>query len=387
MQLHEVLTPAQAREFLAFPVRLYRTDTHYIRPLDKDIEQVFNTGRNKYFRHGALVRWLLTDERGQTIGRVAAFVNERTARTFEQPTGGMGFFECIDDQMAANTLLDACRDWLTARGLEAMDGPVNFGDRDQWWGLLIDNFGPPLYGQNYNPPYYRRLLQAYGFELYFKQYTYFRDVQAPLSPQYQETAMQLLANPDYSFEHLRVNNLAKYAEDFRQIYNKAWVKHDGVREMAPEQAANIMNKLRPVIDERICWFAYYRGEPAGFFIALPELNELFRYVDGRLDWLGKLKFAWYRWRRVVRTMTGIAFGITPEHQGKGLEMSFILAASKVVQDTSKVHYQDFVMNWIGDFNPKMMAVAEQIGGRVWRTHATFRYLFDRTKEFKRAEVI
>jgi len=387
MQLHEVLTPAQAREFLAFPVRLYRTDPHYIRPLDKDIEQVFNTGRNKYFRHGELVRWLLTDERGQTIGRVAAFVNERTARTFEQPTGGMGFFECIDDQTAANTLLDACRDWLTARGLEAMDGPVNFGDRDQWWGLLIDNIGPPLYGQNYNPPYYRRLLQAYGFELYFKQYTYFRDVQAPLSPQYQETAMQLLANPDYSFEHLRVNNLAKYAEDFRQIYNKAWVKHDGVREMAPEQAANIMNKLRPVIDERICWFAYYRGEPAGFFIALPELNELFRYVDGRLDWLGKVKFAWYRWRRVVRTMTGIAFGITPEHQGKGLEMSFILAASKVVQDTSKVHYQDFVMNWIGDFNPKMMSVAEKIGGSIWRTHATFRYLFDRTKEFKRAEVI
>jgi hypothetical protein len=110
-------------------------------------------------------------------------------------------------------------------------------------------------------------------------------------------------------------------------------------------------------------------------------------MNGKLDWVGKLKFAYYRWRGAVRTMTGIAFGIVPEHQGKGLEMTFILAASKVVQDTSKVHYEDFVMNWIGDFNPKMMSVAEKIGGEIWRTHATFRYLFDRTKEFRRAEII
>lgn len=387
MHLLEITTPEHAHEFLAFPVTLYRPDPHYIRPLDKDINQVFDRQRNKYFRHGDLVRWLLQDEQGKTIGRVAAFINERTAHTFEQPTGGIGFFDCIDNQDAANLLFDAGRDWLTQRGMQAMDGPINFGDRDQWWGLLIDNFGAPLYTQNYNPPYYRRLFETYGFQLYFKQYTYFRKVQAPLSPEYQQTAARLLANPDYQFEHLRLSALPRYAEDFRRIYNKAWVKHTGVKEMTPDQSLNIMNKLRPVLDERICWFAYYRGEPVGFFIALPELNELFRYVNGKLDWLGKLKFAYYRWRRAVHTMTGIAFGIVPEQQGQGLEMTFILAASKVVQDTSKVHYDDFVMNWIGDFNPKMMSVAEKIGGEIWRTHATFRYLFDRTQAFQRAEII
>ncbi|QJX48908.1 hypothetical protein HMJ29_19125 [Hymenobacter taeanensis] len=387
MHLHEVVSPAQEQEFLSFPVRLYQHDPNYIRPLDRDIQQVFNREKNRYFRHGELIRWLLVDESGKTIGRVAAFINERTARTFEQPTGGMGFFECIDDQRAANLLLNACREWLVARGMEAMDGPVNFGDRDQWWGLLIDNFGPPLYGQNYNPPYYRRLLEAYGFQLYFNQFTYFRKVAAPLSPQYQQQAQQLLDNPAYSFEHMRLRNLPKYAEDFRQVYNKAWVKHQGVKEMTVEQAHNIMRKLRPVLDEKVCWFAYFRGEPIGFFIALPELNELFRYVNGNLNWLGKLRFAFYRWRGAVRTLTGIAFGITPEHQGIGLEMTFILAASKVVQDRHKVQYEDFVMNWIGDFNPKMMSVAEKIGGSIWRTHATFRCLFDRSKEFKRAEII
>ncbi|GAA3940904.1 hypothetical protein [Hymenobacter algoricola] len=387
MQLQEVLTPAQAREFLEFPVRLYQNDPQYIRPLDKDITQVFDPRQNKYFHHGELTRWLLLDEAGQTLGRVAAFINERTARTFEQPTGGVGFFECLDDQLAATALFDGCRAWLMARGIEAMDGPINFGDRDQWWGLLLDNFGAPLYGQNYNPPYYRRLLETYGFQLYFNQYTYFRKIATPLSPGFHTRAAALLQNPEYSFEHLRLNNLAKYTEDFRQVYNKAWVKHDGVKEMTPEQSATIMRKLRPIIDERVCWFSYHRGEAVGFFIGLPELNELFRYVNGSLNWWGKLTFAWHRWRGAVRTLTGVAFGIVPAHQRRGLEIAFILAVANTLQDSTKVSYEDFVLNWVGDFNPKMMRVAELIGSKVWRTHATFRYLFDRSKEFQRAPLI
>jgi GNAT superfamily N-acetyltransferase len=387
MRLMEVVTPAQAREFIQFPVRLYAADPSYVRPLDRDIEAVYDRARNKYFRHGELIRWLLVDEAGRTQGRVAAFVNEHTAHTFAQPTGGMGFFECIDSQEAADILLNGCRTWLAAQGMEAMDGPINFGDRDQWWGLLVDNFDAPLYGQNYNPPYYRRLLETYGFECYFNQYTYFRKISEPFSPTYLKRAASIFQHPDYHFEHLRLNNLSKYSDDFRHVYNKAWVKHDGVKEMTVEQSANIMKKLRPIIDERVCWFAYYQGEAVGFFISLPELNELFRYVDGNLNWLGKLKFAWHRWRGAVHTLTGIAFGIVPDHQRKGLEMAFILAVAGMMQDTTKVPYDDFVMNWIGDFNPKMMRVAESIGGRIWRTHATYRYLLDREKPFERAPAI
>lgn len=387
MQIQEVVTAAQAQEFIAFAVRHYQTDANYIRPLNQDIEAVFDPKKNKAFRHGKLCRWLLLNAQGQTLGRVAAFVNERTARTSGQPTGGLGFFECVDDQAAANQLFDTARDWLRAQGMEAMDGPINFGDRDQWWGLLLDNFGAPLYGQNYNPPYYRRLFEAYGFELYFNQYTYFRKVVGTYPPEYQARAAVLLQNPDYRFEHLRLKDLPKYTEDFRQVYNKAWVKHDGVKEMTPEQSANIMRKLKPVIDEKVCWFCYFQGEPVGFFISLPELNELFRHVNGNLNWWGKVQFAWHRWRGAVRTLTGIAFGIVPAHQGKGLETAFVVTATNMIQDKSKVQYEDFVMNWIGDFNPKMMRVAESLGGRIWRTHGTFRYLFDREKPFERAKII
>ena len=128
-RLYEVLDSAEKGEFLNLPVELYKSDKNYIRPLDIDVEKVFNPSANKFFRTGECIRWILKNEDGKTIGRVAAFIEKTVARKQEQPTGGMGFFECINNQTAANILFDACKYWLQERGMEALDGPVNFGDR------------------------------------------------------------------------------------------------------------------------------------------------------------------------------------------------------------------------------------------------------------------
>jgi hypothetical protein len=84
----------------------------------------------------------MTDEKGQFAGRVAAFINRKKAFTFQQPTGGMGFFECVNDKEAAQILFDACRTWLEERGMQAMDGPINFGENDNFWGMLVEGFMP-----------------------------------------------------------------------------------------------------------------------------------------------------------------------------------------------------------------------------------------------------
>src|SRR5688500_3504981 len=128
MKIIEVSTPELIREFLLFPVELYKHEKTWIRPLDKDIENVFDPEHNKTFRHGECIRWVLRDDSGKTIGRVAAFVNEKIVKKGnDQPTGGMGFFECVNNQKAAFALFDACKTWLQSKGMEAMDGPINFG--------------------------------------------------------------------------------------------------------------------------------------------------------------------------------------------------------------------------------------------------------------------
>jgi hypothetical protein len=299
----------------------------------------------------------------------------------------MGFFDCINDQEAANLLFEACKNWLQERGMEAMDGPINFGDRDKWWGLLIEGFYPPNYGMHYNFPYYKQLYENYGFGLYFNQFTYHRMVNEPLPEKYKEKADRILANPIYRFEHMDKKNLAKYTDDFRTVYNKGWAKHEGVKPMTEAQAANVMRTLKPVIDERIMWFAYYEDEPVGFFIAIPELNQIFKYVNGKMDLWGKLKFIYHKWRGACTTMYGIVFGITPEHQSKGVEAAMIIEAGKLIQGNPNIPYKDMQMNWIGDFNPKMMHLVEHLSGKIYKTHATYRYLFDRTKEFKRMTII
>lgn len=386
MQLIEVTTARHHKEFLRLPVRLYRYDRNWIRPLDADIEKVFDPQKNKYFQHGECIRWILQDTGGKTIGRVAAFINRNNAYTYDQPTGGMGFFECTDDRQAAFALFDACQTWLQVRGMEAMDGPINFGDRNQWWGLLVNGFTEPNYGMFYHHPYYRALFESYGFQDYFKQYTYTRKVQEPMHPIIVRKANRVFSNPAYFFRHLEKNRLAEYGEDFRTIYNKAWTKHEGVAEMTKEQVTALLAEFKPILEQDLVWFAYHEEEPIGFLIILPEMNELFKYVNGKMNAIGIATVLYHRWRKTGRKMFGLVFGLVPQFQGKGLESALLVATGRHIQVPTQ-QYEDIEMNWIGDFNPTMMKMVELISSKICKTHITYRKLFDETKPFRRATVI
>ena len=136
-------------------------------------------GAEQTFRSGEAIRWIVRDARNRTVGRIAAFYNREKAALEEQPTGCCGFFEAIDDQQVADMLFDAARMWLASRGMEAMDGPVNFGQRRDWWGLLVEGFEfQPLYKNPYNPPYYKELFERYGFRNYFNQHSFIWRVNA-----------------------------------------------------------------------------------------------------------------------------------------------------------------------------------------------------------------
>ncbi|MEN7548174.1 hypothetical protein AAG747_09650 [Rapidithrix thailandica] len=388
MKIIEVNDPKLVKEFLQVPVKLYKNDSYWIRPLDKDIEEVFDPKKNKMFRHGECARFILRNGKNEAVGRVAVFVNKRTAnKDNDQPTGGMGFFDCINDQEAANMLFDTCKAWLEERGMEAMDGPVNFGERDKWWGCLVQGFTEPNYCMPYNFPYYKELFENYGFREYFQQFTFGRKVQGHLDERIFAKANRIYNNPDYEFRHINLKEIEKYAEDFRAVYNKAWVKHAGVGEMPKAQAMNIMRQMKPVIDEEIIWFGYYKGEPIAFWIQLPELNQLFKHLNGQFNWWAKLKFLYYQKFVGANKLFGVAFGITPAHQGKGVEAALIVAYQREFANVENYRYKDVELNWIGDFNPKMIRICEQIGAEVKKTHVTFRKLFDETKEFKRMKVI
>jgi len=163
MKLFEVNDKKTKKEFLDVARVLYKDDDVWVCPPDKTIDGIFDPDKNVFFNHGEACRWILKDDQGMLIGRVAAFINNKKAFNFDPPTAGMGFFECINDNDAAFMLFDKCKEWLSERKIEAMDGPINFGENDNFWGLLVEGFTHPSYGMNYNFPYYKDLFEAYGF--------------------------------------------------------------------------------------------------------------------------------------------------------------------------------------------------------------------------------
>ncbi|MBO0359491.1 hypothetical protein J0X19_16135 [Hymenobacter sp. BT186] len=389
MPLLEVTTPAQVRHFLDLPSRIYRNHPNWISPLDHEIEVVFDPKKNPNLATGTVIRWILTDAAGETIGRVAAFVNPATAHADTNlPTGGMGFFECIDDQHAADTLFEACRNWLVDRGMQAMDGPINFGERDRFWGLLVSGFTEPNYGMFYHPPYYQQLFENYGFQLYFKQYTCHRGVAMQLHPSFSNAAVRYAEQyPAFQFRHASKRNAKKLAHDFHHVYNLAWANHSGIAGMSLEKARDLVKQMKPVLDERLLWFAYHNDEPIAFFVSLPELNQIFKHVGRNFNLWNKLRFLWEKRKYEQRTdkkLFGVIFGVVPEWQGKGVESALMVHARAQFMQAG---YSEIEMNWIGDFNPRMLALTRSIGARIYKTHVTYRYLFDRERPFERSPII
>lgn len=387
MKIIEVTTPSQIRTFLDFPATLYKNQPNWIRPLDNDIEDVFSKKKNKSFQHGEATRWILENDKGVIIGRVAAFVNSKTTnKGNDQPTGGLGFFDCIQDQQAAFLLFDTCKKWLQERGMEAMDGPINFGNRDKWWGLLVEGYDrDPNYQCNYNFPYYKDFFEAYGFQVYFYQFTFGRPMMGPLDPRLKEKADIVAKNPDYTFRYLSKTDTT-LADKIRQVYNKAWANRGEIPELSITQANHIVKQMKPIMDEKLLWFSFYKDEPVAFFLSLPEVNQIFKHVNGKMDLVGKLKFVYHRWRKTNKKAFGILFGIVPAHQGKGVDGGMIMAFKKVMQE-EYMRYEEYEMNWIGDFNSKMIRVAEQVTPQIVKRHATYRKLFDETKPFKRYPIM
>ncbi|MDN3668533.1 hypothetical protein QWY93_04245 [Echinicola jeungdonensis] len=385
MNVLEVTSPAQAKEFLDMAVRLYKDEKNWIRPLDEDIEGLFHPEKNKLFRKGAKAkRWLLKNDKNKTIGRVAAFTNPKWKD--KQPTGGMGFFECVNDQEAAFLLFDTAKAWLEEQGMEAMDGPINFGERDKWWGLLVEGFTPPNYNMNWNFRYYKDLFENYGFQVYFKQFTYMRYVkESKFDPKFHKRADLTINDPDYTYRYLKKTELeSKFPEYFVAVYNKAWAKHMG-KSLSIREAQMMLKKLKPVVDPRLIYFGFYKGEPISFFISIPELNQIFRKVNGKLDIWGKLKFLYYKNFNPPNKMLGLVFGVVPDHQGKGVESAMVKKYYEMAK-LPNFNYETIEMNWIGDFSPKMMRVCEQLNASIYKTHHTYRYLFDREKPFERHRI-
>jgi len=387
MQLLEVVDKKTKKQFHKVPHIIYKNDPNWAAPLQGMVEGIFDPKKNKTFRNGKAIRWILVDDKGNLIGRIAAFINFNLAKTYEQPTGGCGFFECIDDQEAANTLFKAAADWNKENGMEAMDGPINFGENYVNWGLLVDGFMPQGFGMPYNPKYYEKLFRNFGFEVYFEQYCFHLDYTVPFPERFWKIAGWVAKKPQYQFKHFDFKQTDKFVKDFCTIYDAAWSDHEHYKPLDPDDLYDFLTESKAILDPEMIWFAYAEDKPIAMFVMIPDINQLLIKLNGKLNLPGILKFFYYKKKKVMNRTRIFLMGVDPKYQRAGIESGIFWHQEQIMKQKSHKHYTEVELSWAGDFNPKIIAIYEATGAKKAKTHYTMRYMFDRSKKVTRAPLI
>jgi hypothetical protein len=379
MKIIEVKTKHEKKEFLDFPKKLYNADPYWVCPLDSGIETVFDPSGNHAFKHGEAIRWILLDENNITIGRIAAFIDNVRSAANHQPTGGIGFFEVIENKDAAFTLFNTARDWHISRGMEAIDGPINFGENDNSWGLLVEGFMQQSFGMPYNKEYYKTYFEEYGFKNYFEQYSYHREVRDPdgrivqFPARIMKIAEWLSKRPGYSFRHFEFRIKEKFVKDIVEIYNTTWsVFKEDFTPLDPLILKESLEKAKSIIDEKLIWFAYYNDKPIAFFVLFPDLNQIIKHFNGKLHLWNILRFLYFKSTHKITRARALVGGVHPSHQNSGVESAIFFQIYKVFD--KKPWYKELELSWVGDYNPRMIAIYEAIGARKAKTHITYRFM-------------
>ena len=362
MEIIEVIAPGDFKYFLDVPRSIHSFDPNFISFMDPDLEKIL-TKKNKRVTGNNLKLWIAKDDTGAPLGRIAAFFEE------DKITGGIGFFESVDNKQVSSSLFDVAMEFLRHSGMQYVNGPINFGERDKFWGLLVKGFRAPLYQDNYNPPYYQELFESYGFQLKFSQTTYEITPELFKPDKVRKQADKIEESDEYRIEHFKRHSLESYANDFAQIYNASWTEYEHFEPLSKERVISLMESLDHIIREDLIWFTYHNDRPVAFYVSIIDVNQILKHLNGKMNIWGMLKFLWYKKFTKVDRVKGLAFGVVPEFQGKGIYSAMVMRMYELIKNDPYLKSSE--LSWIGDFNRRMQNLLRGIGAQECKVHYTY----------------
>ncbi|NRA48784.1 MAG: GNAT family N-acetyltransferase [Phaeodactylibacter sp.] len=369
MKFTEVRSKKEWNDFHKVPHLIYKDDANWIAPLQGDVESVFNPSINDTFKDGEAVCWVLRDGNGQMVGRIAAFIDHARNKIQVHPIGGLGFFECINNETYAFALFQKAQEWLEERGATVLDGPVNFGERDKYWGLLVKGFYPPLFQENYQPRYYRNFFENWGF-IPFEQILSFKGESKNIPVErLGNVVTRLKQRNQIETKPLDYSNLEKYTEDFCEIYNAAFSKYGHFKPLKPEQVQKILLEAKAIADTNTLAITYFDGKPAAFCAVLPDINELLRFAKGKLSWWKIPVLLWKKATKKQFFAKGIGFGIHPDYQQKG---AYAVIIAHLANKRNVQRYPVMYLTTVRAHNFEAVGVYKKLNVEVDRIHVAYR---------------
>lgn len=366
---HLIVEPVKDRkgllEFIRLPWRIYQNDPYWVPPLLSEQKVLFNQSKNPFYQHARIELFLgIRDQK--VVGRIAAFVNDNHNTFHQDKVGFFGFFECLKDEEVSNMLLSTARDWLKEQGMDTMRGPLNFSTNEEC-ALLIDGFdSSPVIMMTYNPRYYVDFMDSFGLEKGRDLLAYYMQ-EADAPPEHlQSTLEKIRKRAGITIRPLNMKDFQGEIQRVKEVYNLAWSRNWGFVPMTDEEIIHMANQLKKIIDPDIVFFAEINDRPIGFSLALPDINQALKKINGRLFPFGLLKLLWH-----AKKIDGVRvpiLGVIHEYQNKGIAAMFGVETFKA---GTKKGYIRGEMSWILEDNDLIIKALERMGAKVYKTYRIY----------------
>ena len=373
-----VSTSKQIDAFHQLPFRIYEDYDPWAPPFRSEIEDIFDPQSNPFFEKGECERYLVKSNR-RVVARFAVMNTPKRDKVLDPTMGGIGFIEMEDDPSLAEAVIDFAKDWHRQRDYHAMRGPINFGENDTYWGLLVDNFeAPPIYGMFYHPPYYKKLFEHTGAQKIDDHWSYKRSFDDPIPERMQRITDRIESRKDVKLRPIDKSNIHRDAEYIRHIYNEAWRDQDIVEreeeftELTQDTVEEMIDKLKPVLIPESVLIAFVDGNPASFLVCVPDLNEVSQETGGRLRWWHYPKLWWFR--RRAKHLRTLVYGTHPDYRKMGLEaLTFTRGIQFTKEAVPSLEYLEGA--WVSEENWLMQRSLEALGCHHHKTHRTYKWEF------------
>ena len=355
--------------FIRLPWRLYQDDKNWVPPLLRLQGELFSPRHNPFFQHADVCLFLARRD-GKVVGRISAQVDHEHNRYHDERTGFFGFFECDNDQPAAMALLMAAEDWLRARGMERIRGPLNFSINGEI-GFLVEGFdSPPQILMPYTQPYYLGLAEGYGYEKVQDLYAWRWDRQ-PVPEGPARMVRELRSRPEVS---VRIANMNRFDDEVRtilELYNEAWSDNWGFVPATEAEASQMSRDLKFIADPHIVPFVEIDGRPAGVALAVPNFNEAIHDLDGKLFPFGFIKLLWRLKVRRPRTGRLLLLGIRKEYRTRRYAGLAYLLCDEIYHQARKRGYEWAEFSWTLEENRLINSLISKIGCRHYKTYRIY----------------
>ncbi len=362
------LKGAGIRRFLLVPYGIYAGDPHWVAPLMFDLKKVF-TKANPLFAHAEMHLWVAR-RGGRDVGRIAGIIDHHFNRSEPVPTAFWGFFESVNEPAVSAALFEAVAAWARHRGMKRLLGPMNPTSNDEC-GLLVEGFdSPPTLMMTYNPRFYMDLVEADGFRKTKDLLAFHVDIAtAPLDRLDRLAEKVRKRYPELVFSPVRKKSLTADLGKVKEVYNSAWQANWGFTPMTDAEIDFLADRLKPLLVEGLVWVVEHRQEPVGFMLAVPDYNQTFQPLRGRLltpKLFGALPYLLQRkfptWCRVITLGTKEAW------RNRGLESVML---SEGFKTGAKVGFTDAEASWILEDNEPMVRLMGIFGGHVYKRYRLY----------------